>query len=338
MSARHVVFTINNYTPETEEMIKIYFNDVANKCTYLVYGREVGESGTAHLQGYLQWSEPKKFAPLAKRWKGHFETARGSSTEAIAYCKKDKEIVEYGEARIIDRLAAQKRGGVARGKQVIDEWDLARVAATEGRFNDIPSQLYIQHEASFRRIYQHYQPKPADLEGEKLKNLWIWGPPRTGKSRLAREIATHPDFFYTKPLSKWWDHYQGEPIIIIDEVGPRDCRWLAEKLKIWMDRYAFIAEIKGSSRSIRPKHIIITANYNIHDTFKELNDDVLEEAIESRCMSVHVSAQFHPLNIKNLADKWRSWLEFDPSKEKRKEEPFRLPEPQEEEKLMDLDN
>jgi len=49
-------------------------------------------------------------------------------------------------------------------------------------------------------------------EGER-KCFWLYGKPGTGKSRMAHEIPNA----YRKPLSKWWDGYNYEETIIIDD-------------------------------------------------------------------------------------------------------------------------
>lgn len=91
--SRRWVFTLNNYTPEDESRI------TGIQCRYLVYGRERGESGTPHLQGYLVFASNKRFNAVKALVgdRSHIERARGSSTQASDYCKKDGDYVELGE-------------------------------------------------------------------------------------------------------------------------------------------------------------------------------------------------------------------------------------------------
>lgn len=87
---RNFCFTLNNYTEEEVRIIK----DI--ECKYLVFGFEVGESGTPHLQGYIMFEHPQLFSNMKSRLlRSHIEVAKGSATQNINYCIKehlDKEI------------------------------------------------------------------------------------------------------------------------------------------------------------------------------------------------------------------------------------------------------
>jgi len=85
-------FTINNYTNDDLEEVEI----VSAQCNYLVYGKEVGENGTPHLQGMLQLKKKKRFSQMKKLLRrAHFEQCRNPAMLA-RYCKKDGDFVEYG--------------------------------------------------------------------------------------------------------------------------------------------------------------------------------------------------------------------------------------------------
>jgi hypothetical protein len=72
---------------------------------------------------------------------------------------------------------------------------------------------------------------------------------------------------YLKDITKWWDHYNDQPAIIIEDLDP-DHKYLARQLKIWSDRYPFSPEHKGSYLPpIRPKHVIVTSQYAPEEIF-----------------------------------------------------------------------
>ncbi len=73
--------------------------------------------------------------------------------------------------------------------------------------------------------------------------MWLWGASGTGKSHDARhKYATGTT--YLKPQSKWFDGYNGEETIILDDL---DEAYLGHYLKIWMDHYSCTGEVKGGT-------------------------------------------------------------------------------------------
>lgn len=93
-AAKNWVFTINNWTADDE----IRLENAFNFCNYLVYGREIGDSGTPHLQGFMQLKDRKRMSQV-KHLIGsrvHVEVARGTAQQASNYCKKDEDFTEFG--------------------------------------------------------------------------------------------------------------------------------------------------------------------------------------------------------------------------------------------------
>lgn len=151
--------------------------------------------------------------------------------------------------------------------QVQEEWDLARVAAAEGRFDDIPSSMYIRNLASFHKIHQRALEAAVPADNACLRNYWYYGSSGCGKSRTARD--EFPDSQYRKAKNKWWGGYQFEHVVIVDDVDPTHQSWIGAFLKEWSDHYRFNAEIKNAGVVIRPKILIVTSQYSIADCFTD---------------------------------------------------------------------
>lgn len=83
-------FTLNNWVESDLETLELMFKDA--ECEYII-GKEIGESGTPHLQGYIR--APTKIRALEKfKTKNvHWESCRGSHEENIRYCTKDGNYV-----------------------------------------------------------------------------------------------------------------------------------------------------------------------------------------------------------------------------------------------------
>lgn len=96
--AKNWCFTLNNYSPEDVDRLRS-LRSVYGDVTYLIFGREVGESGTPHLQGYIQLSKRKPLLQVKVLLGGnpHLEISRGTVQEAAEYCKKDGDFEEFGE-------------------------------------------------------------------------------------------------------------------------------------------------------------------------------------------------------------------------------------------------
>lgn len=97
MSARRWCFTVNNYEEVDYDLLCIVLND-SSTIRYAIMGREVSDSGTPHLQGYIHFMKPTRLSGLRKLIgpRGHYEHAKGDEDSNITYCSKDGAFEEFG--------------------------------------------------------------------------------------------------------------------------------------------------------------------------------------------------------------------------------------------------
>lgn len=89
-------FTTNNYTQDHITLFSTFFE--TDDVVYAIVGREQGEQGTPHLQGFCILSRNRTHRWIRERLPhSHIEKARGSSKQAAEYCKKENDFSEFGE-------------------------------------------------------------------------------------------------------------------------------------------------------------------------------------------------------------------------------------------------
>ena len=204
----------------------------------------------------MRYKNPIAFSSIKSALpRAHIEAQRGDSVSAANYCKKDGDFEEFGH------LVAEKRSSSERWRFIID-------AAERGDLDAIKSEYPGDYLRLYDKLHRIRHRARGIINGD-LQHEWWHGPTGTGKSRKVWE--DYPDH-YAKQLNKWWDGYNDEDVVVIEEWAPRN-ECTASALKIWADRYPFPAEIKGGTlRRIRPQKIIVTSNYTIDQCFERAED------------------------------------------------------------------
>lgn len=156
-------FTLNNPTDEESDQVQAAYEEA--HCRYLVVGRETGETGTPHLQGFCIFKDSQRLSGCKRLLssRAHYEHARGSNAQASDYCKKDNDFYEFGTLPL------------SRGKG--SQWDAFRdwLRALDDRpseediFGEFPG-LLCQYPHGVRRGVDICFPPPApDYETAELR-------------------------------------------------------------------------------------------------------------------------------------------------------------------------
>lgn len=270
---RGYLFTWNNYPPAYRAFLD------GLPTVYCVAGEEVAPgTGTPHLQGYLVWTCPKSEAATRNILRGcHVTIARGNHAANDNYCRKTRECDGEPNESVYSR-GNLPSDPAERGAAEKDRWETAWDLAKQGDIENIPPDIRVRMYSTLRRIERDYMPAMVRLAGPC--GLWIYGLAGCGKTRSV--LDAYPDV-YPKPRNVWWDGYQRQPIVLVDDVDKYDVR-LGGYFKHWADAYPFIAEIKGGSQKIRPSKLIVTSQYTIEEIWE---DAQTREALLRRFVTVH---------------------------------------------------
>lgn len=255
--AKRWLLTINNYTEDDLEQLK----SLGTK--FIVIAKETAPTtGTPHVHALAIFSGNKRFPTLKRAVpRADLEIVHGTFMQAYKYVTKDGEIYyENGEKPNCSGIGDTF-------KQMIQDCKNGTV--------DKECLMFCRYERFFERFLPH---EDWSFDGDlKTKNHWIYGPPGTGKSTYVRDYAKkQKKRVYEKLANKWWDNYDGEEIVLIEDIDPKVCELLIHHFKLWADRWPFRAEIKGGSKRILPKfELFVTSNYSIGECFTGIDGQAI---------------------------------------------------------------
>ena len=271
--SRNWLCTLNNPGELTLEAVH-----AMTKATYTVGQLERGQNGTLHFQFYQNYK-------ISQRLSHYKNTLPAAHAEPV--------IVDNGAAKYCMKEDTRVEGPWEYGTKPIQrnsktDWEEVYTNAKRGRLEDIPADVRVRCYSQLKKIEKdHLVVKDCD----RLRGVWIYGPSGVGKSRSARR--DYPDA-YPKLCNKWWDGYQGQKNVIMDDIGPEH-KVLAQQLKIWSDRYGCILETKGGALTSTYENFVVTSQYSIEEIFA--GDQPTIDALRRRFKVIHI-----PWNLYNPKD------------------------------------
>lgn len=234
---RNFCFTINNYDDDVITAVK----GLPHK--YLVFGYEVGDSNTPHLQGYCELDKMYRFNAIKKLIPtAHIESRKGTAQEAADYCKKDGKFEESGSI-----------SNPGRRTDIEHFHSLVRSSKTELEVADGAPGPYYRYYRGVARV--RYLAAMQNNKFEPVEVTVIWGIAGKGKTRRAYEID--PNLYNYEHSEPWFDGYTGQETILMDDFygGIKYSRLLR-----LLDGYKFNLPIKGGHTWKAWKRVIITSN------------------------------------------------------------------------------
>lgn len=254
--SRRFVLTLNNYTDSEVARIR----DPPDFVKYVGFSFEVGNSGTPHVQGWIQTWEPCRIKQLSKQWlnRAHFEVMIASFDCNDAYCNKQNEMEHIGT-----RPEQGRRTDIIGVKRRLDDGESFRsLMEDEATF-----ALCIRNERSLRAYAEQQRYKRLRKEGRKHPKVYIRiGPTRSGKTSYVYDKHGYDNVFLCPDNGcKWFDGYGGEPVILFDDVENGKVPPV-EVFKRITDGYpGFQAPIKGGHTYMRPEFIYFTSNHVVKE-------------------------------------------------------------------------
>jgi len=243
-------FTYNNYDENVIDNMKAW------KVTRMLVSKEVGESGTPHLQGAVTFNICTSFKTVSRLLpKAHWEVALVSDS-CFNYCAKEGSEVVIN----IDNTHQGRRSDIECAVESLKSGGMRAL------IKEHPA-VFVKYHSGFEKINSYFR-EPEVREPPTV--YWYWGKSGTGKTRKVHELEK--GIYTCHDNLKWFSGYDGQEAVLFDDFRGNMCAFNV-LLKL-TDRYKMQVESKGGHVWWTPKRIYITSCKHPRDVY---SDDVFDK-------------------------------------------------------------
>lgn len=234
-----------------------------NKMKYLLQGKEVcPKTDREHIQGFVIFKLQRSLKVVMRDNKGvHFEICKSGIKQNLDYCMKEGNYTEEG----IRPTGQGSRTDVKKlGDLIREGWTDKEICEYEADDESDWCGTWVRNYKGIREARRVLDTKKRNWP---MHVVIYWGKPGTGKTRLVYDLHG-VDNVYPKMVGKWWDGYNQEPTVLIDDFDPSNCFDITFDfyLKL-LDRYPMRVETKGGTCEFLSRTIIFTSNIDPDEWF-----------------------------------------------------------------------
>lgn len=244
--------------------------------TLKVYQEELSLSNYAHYQFVVGFAKPVDF----RWWRNQVQLACGIKVwvkgidpkdlvKCVKYCMKADTRVVGGKSAQVGAEELLKSGNKGTKGKRVDIIEAAKFFKEyKGKITDVPEE-HIEAYAKYSKYFDKLNAAGRVNEEVSYKyNIWLHGPTGTGKTYRAIQMAKMlmekhglNGYYVKKSSTKWWDMYDGQEIVIVDDVRPyeSDMELMSEWLQLLNPKSTLQVQVKGGAAVVRAKYFIFTS-------------------------------------------------------------------------------
>lgn len=283
-------FTYNNYTDESIGLLK-----KIPGCSYCFVGEETGDTGTPHLQGYLEFGKRVTITALQKRLKKlgikmHLEVAKGTRAQNEEYCCKEGKWQEWGEPMMAgkrtDLIKLSEECKTKTVDQVLVDNPCMAFKYAANISKVVSAHTALKHKAELKESFAHCTMREWQLDAmerirlqDNRKVLWyVDYAGGQGKTFLGKWLASRGCFLVrsgkTQDISFAFNY---EKVVVFDYTREREEYMNYSIIEAMKDGVIFSPKYQSKTKVWSGSKVVCFSNF-YPDTAKMSSDrwDIIE--------------------------------------------------------------
>jgi len=250
---------VNNYTTEQVNALL----DSTLPVTGIV-GKEIGKSGTPHLQCFFKFKDAKTGSAVQKYLGGKptVQLLIHSEWHNWNYCSKDGDIlIQWGE-----------KPEEPATSNTHSDWDAIHAMVNEGKslyqiLDDMPHMT--RYISAIARLSAEVECRTQLDFRVGMQVTYLTGPAGVGKSRQIDAKHGEANVYRITNKKNPWDGYRGQPVVVFEEYRSG---YGIETMLNWLDGYRLMLPCRYADRPARFTQVYLITNIDLHDQFRNTQE------------------------------------------------------------------